>query len=125
MTDDEFINRILANKRIRPKPKTFVEKMREDLARFGGLSENQLKVLKSIAAELGITLESPKSENQDTAKDSNQPFFEVTGSCGTCKDGLVFKNIDEKLQPYLFVCNCDTGKKRPEKFPIWREDFCK
>lgn len=116
MTDSEFIAKILSKAK-RLKQKTFVEKMRDDLGKYGGLTEGQLKVLKSIAAELGIFIEQPNKPLSDV--EVSAPIAEIRGSCGECRDGLVLA-WDKIKALFVFVCDCETGKKRPENFPNWQ-----
>lgn len=126
MKDQELIQRILADTGLKIGTRTFVEGIRNELNKHGALTENQLKVLKSVCRERGISFEESTKEDffaQESQLDSDKMVSDYlkNQTCGRCIEGLVLVRARENNNEYVFVCCCRVGQKRLEKFPVWND----
>lgn len=42
-------------------------------------------------------------------------------SCNECEEGLILKRGSEDKNLYVFLCSCESGLTRPEKYPLWSD----
>lgn len=97
---------------LKVKQKSLLEDYRRDLNRCGFLTTEQKKIVYKIASEVGIII------NDAVAGDASIVPEIIKGSCGECRDGIVLA-YSQNGALYVFVCYCDVGKKRPERYPNW------
>jgi len=114
----DLLKTLLSLHTLNLQTKKFVEDLNYKLEKFGSLSDPQKTAVLKICSENGVIVGAHKQESTIQIIESKD-YEEIKGSCGICFDGLVLCSLRENNNKYVFVCACDVGRKRPEKFPKW------
>lgn len=118
MTERDLIQRILKDPSLTIKTRNFIEDLSKRLDRFSKLTDAQIDAVKKIASQLGVQIQETTAI-RDIVEPTINEIKEIKGSCGDCRDGLIFalNTIDENQ--YVFLCDCKFGNLRSERYPRW------